>query len=140
MSYSITPELLMQLAVPGSGQQFETTVVNDNFTKIDSALADTGWITATLNAGWTVATVAPAYRRKNGFVSFRGRGTSDGTVAAAFALPADFRPAETRVNALMNGSGTMFRASIAAGGNVGLVTAAAVTALSFDDITTYPVG
>lgn len=39
MSYSTTPELLMQLAVPGSGQQFETTVVNDNFTKLDARAA-----------------------------------------------------------------------------------------------------
>jgi hypothetical protein len=40
MSYSVTTVLELQLAVVGSGQVFETTVVNANFTKIDTAIGD----------------------------------------------------------------------------------------------------
>lgn len=38
MAYTITPVLGMKLAVPGSGQAFETVEVNTNFTLIDTKL------------------------------------------------------------------------------------------------------
>lgn len=40
MSYTTTPVLGMKLAVPGSGQAFETTQVNANFLLIDTAIGD----------------------------------------------------------------------------------------------------
>lgn len=38
MSYTVSPILEMQLPVVGSGQAFETVVVNANFLKIDTAV------------------------------------------------------------------------------------------------------
>lgn len=38
MAYTVTTTLGLKLAVPGSGQAFETAVVNENFLKIDTKL------------------------------------------------------------------------------------------------------
>lgn len=47
MSYTPSPELAMNLAVPGSGQRFETVVFNQNLTKVDNrAASDRGRLEA----------------------------------------------------------------------------------------------
>jgi len=38
MSYTTTPELAIQKAVPGSNQAFETTSINSNWDKVDAAV------------------------------------------------------------------------------------------------------
>lgn len=40
MAYTVTPVLGLRLAVPGSGQAFETAVVNENLLKIDTKLGE----------------------------------------------------------------------------------------------------
>lgn len=39
MAYTQTTEIDLDKAVPGTNQAFETTVINDNWDKIDAAVA-----------------------------------------------------------------------------------------------------
>ncbi len=39
MSYTQTPELSLDKAVPGSNQPFETASINSNWDKVDTAVA-----------------------------------------------------------------------------------------------------
>ena len=69
-------------------------------------LADTGWITPTLVNGWSsVATQTVQYRRLNGVVMCRGRGTG-GTTNTMFTLPAGFRPGQAFTQTVMDGPST----------------------------------
>lgn len=72
--------------------------------KPPAASEDTDWIDATLQNSW-VATVGltPQYRRLNGVVFLRGRAVS-GTTAAAFTLPAGFRPSMLVLVPIHNGT------------------------------------
>lgn len=104
---------------------------------VQGKLADTGWITPALNAGWTaLGGEAPGYRRLNGVTIFRGRGTSTGASQYAFALPANFRPSFNTISRT-DANGTSVRALVSSGGGVGQVAAAAVTAYSFGGLPSF---
>lgn len=85
---------------------------------------DTDWITPTLNAGWTPEVGAPPqYRRLNGVVYHIGRASTVGTNAAAYAVPAGFRPL-TLVIASADAGASNVRMSAQNTGAVGQVAAA----------------
>lgn len=60
MSYTSSPELAMDLAVPGSGQQFETVVFNQNLTKVDNRAASDRGRLETLEQNMIFAATATA--------------------------------------------------------------------------------
>lgn len=92
---------------------------------------DSGWIAATLNAGWAaVAGEAPSYRKKSGVVYLRGRANTTGAGAAAFTLPAGFRPAVIVVWQAEKGNASR-QSTVTAGGVVGEAAAAAGNGFSF---------
>jgi len=103
---------------------------------VAAVLPDTGWITPTLGAGWSVNSVAPRYRRRNGVVYFKGRANSSGATGVAFIVQAGFFPDDVRVQTL-DANGTPTRAQVSLTGGVGQPTAGAIVALSFDGITPY---
>lgn len=85
---------------------------------------DTGWITPTLNAGWSVGGgETPQYRRLDGEVSFRGRASSTGANATMFTVPATFRQT-LNTPFLGENSGAVMRCQHTSGGDVKQVTAA----------------
>lgn len=69
--------------------------------EIGSNTGDSGWIKATLLNSWTAlggGFAIPAYRRQNNRVEFKGQFAHSGTTGTeVFALPAEYRPAETRI-------------------------------------------
>jgi len=94
-------------------------------------LDDTGWITPTLNAGWTgTPSELPAYRRLNGVVYLSGRASTTATGAAAYELPVGFRPSGNVVGRT-DANNVSFRYIIFATGGVGQASAANATAFSF---------
>lgn len=50
MAYTQTTELALDKATPGTNQAFETSVINDNWDKIDDAVV-------ALQAGTTITTI-----------------------------------------------------------------------------------
>ncbi|GAA3730008.1 hypothetical protein GCM10022239_03280 [Leifsonia bigeumensis] len=91
--------------------------------------SDTGWITPTLNTGWTALVgETPQYRLIGDDIKFRGRGNSTGATADAFTLPFTML---VQVVGQTDANGTPARCIVRTTGAVGQVTAAAVTAFSF---------
>jgi hypothetical protein len=72
-------------------------------TPVPSYVYDTGWVTLTLNSGWTVGGgLAPAVRRIGNQVRLRGHiingdAATAGVYATAATLPSGFIPATTMV-------------------------------------------
>ncbi|TDW31029.1 hypothetical protein [Cryobacterium psychrophilum] len=89
-------------ALPSSGNWPGRTarVASDGLQHVHNGTAwtdgtgDTGWITPTaLGSGWSNESGNGfQYRRRNGEVRFRGRGSSTGASSALFTLPAGFLP------------------------------------------------
>lgn len=101
-------------------------------------LADSGWVNATLAAGWTVfGGETPGYRCLNGITYLRGRAVSTGAGATAFTLPAGFRPSPLIV-LLAENNGAAVRCQVSAAGAVGQTVAAAAIALSFGSFRPFP--
>ncbi len=101
------------------------------------SIDDTGWITPTLNAGWTAASgETPKYRRVNGDVSFQGRGVSTGANAVMFTVPVGFRQNLGSPFLAENGGAAM-RCQYTATGDVRQVTAASAAGLSLLDFPHY---
>lgn len=98
---------------------------------------DTGWITATLGSGWSVfSTEPPQYRRLNGAVYLKGRASSTGATAAAFTLPAGFRPGTDLIMG-GNNSTAYVQALVSAAGVVGPTSNTALTAFSFSQFSSF---
>lgn len=57
MSYTTTPELAIQKAVPGSNQPFETAVINSNWDKVDTAVATNNDDITALKAGTSIVKI-----------------------------------------------------------------------------------
>jgi len=101
-------------------------------------LDDTGWITATLAAGWTgVAGNLPVYRRMNGITYLSGTAASTGGVPAAFTLPVGFRRA-LALTQYLDGGAVQVRSMVSVNGDVGQTNAAVVAGLNFGGLSPYP--
>ena len=95
---------------------------------------DTGWITPTLNSGWTNTSLV--YRRLNGVTYIQGRAATTGATATAFTLPGGFQPDATRTF-LLDSTGSAVRSWVTSTGVVGQVAATAQSALDFGGCPSY---
>jgi len=123
------------IAVIGSGATYVKYEYNG--TAWLPTLDDTGWITPALASGWTLNSVAPQYRRKNGIVYFQGRAASTGLSSVAFTLPAGFRPGVALVF-LAENAGAAMRSTVTTAGAFGQVVAAVASSLSFNSCAPFP--
>lgn len=57
MSYTQTPTLDLDKAVPGTNQPFETTVINSNWDKVDTAVTELNGLTSDLVAGTAILAI-----------------------------------------------------------------------------------
>lgn len=114
-----------------------------SLTDLASLHYDSGWITLTLNAGWSATGETPQYRRIGSAVYVRGRVTdADASITAGTyqiaTLPVGFRPTVANmVFAFAGGSGTTSagRLFVTSGGvitiNPGNTTISASLAMTF---------
>ena len=101
---------------------------------------DTGWITPSLASGWFVFNAETIrYRRLNGIVYMRGRGSiATATSAVAFTLPTGFRPGALIVTLLPDSGGTTTRSILPTSGAVSQSAAAIVSGWSFGAFPPFP--
>ena len=83
----------------GTAGQFLTKVNGTDYNTQWStvSLADSGWITPTLENSFASAGTTPGYRLLNGVVYLRGNINNGIGAATAFTLPAEYRPAQGTV-------------------------------------------
>ena len=88
----------------------------------DSAAAyDTGWVTLTLESGWTAGGQTPQVRRVGKLIIFRGHivnSTATTTLTRAFVIPQGFRPPASLNFPQSTNSVTTLAASAEAGGDM----------------------
>jgi hypothetical protein len=97
---------------------------------------DTGWISPTLNAGWTSANETVRYRRKAGVIFFSGRANSTGANATIFNLPLGFRPDYLMV-LLAERGGAALRFQITPAGDVTVLAAGAINSISIASLPSF---
>ena len=100
---------------------------------------DTGWIAPSLASEWSVFNSETiGYRRLNGVIYLRGRGSSTGTGSTAFTLPAGFCPGQIMIVAAPDAGGVITRSNTLTSGAVTQATLAAVTGWSFAAFPPFP--
>lgn len=99
---------------------------------------DTGWQTPTLSNSWTsVAGQTIQYRRLNGVVYLRGR-ASGGTTGAIFTLPVGFRPTNSFVVAVGDGTSTAITVTRIVVNTDGTVTGVTGTLPNLPNVPPFP--
>ena len=82
---------------------------------------DTGWVTLTLESGWTAGGQTPQVRRVGKLIIFRGHivnSTATTTLTRAFVIPQGFRPPASLNFPQSTNSVTTLAASAEAGGDM----------------------
>jgi hypothetical protein len=88
-----------------------------NVTTINTAISDTGWLTATLINNWTGTL---KYRKKSNvvFVSISDLVKTTAEANACFILPNSFRPEQTIICATITFSGSLGRVALTNDGSI----------------------
>lgn len=124
---------------PWNGLEFEETDTGLMYKRISGSWVlregDSGWVTPTLNTGWSVASSnTPMYRRLNGVVYIRGRAAynsaTGGATTTLFTLPAGFRPAAVDNIFLGDNNSGAARLNVTSAGAVVYLTGGSVSSLS----------
>lgn len=87
-----------------NGQELEYTKNGTTWHYVSTSEDDTGWVSLTLQNGWTAANPSPRVRRVGKVVSMEGRVTGGAGVIAE--LPAQFRPGQSNSFAARDGGGS----------------------------------
>lgn len=98
---------------------------------------DSGWITPTLNSGWTQYNINDwpvQYRRKAGIVHIRGLVVGTGTTSI-FNLPAGFRPLKNTLRGAIDAGVAMKQMYVTAAGDIYPAQSAHPAWLSLENIT-----
>lgn len=99
---------------------------------------DTGWITPSLLNSWvSVGGQTIQYRRLNGIVYLRGR-ASGGTTATIFTLPEGFRPTQSFVVAVGDGTATSLGVTRVVVNDTGTVTGVNGTLPNLPNVPPFP--